>query len=75
MKHYNFKPISNDKIVIDVNILDINIKNDNGRIHILPSFTLIYNTTIGYYILDLNWLMFELKIYNFYKYIKNKLEK
>lgn len=72
MKHYSYRPILNDKIVIgiDIDILDINIKK--GVIHILPTIKLIYYTTDDYVIFDLGWLIFELRIYIIYKYIKNK---
>lgn len=65
MKQYKYKLISNDKIVIDVNIDILAINTKRGTLHILPSFTLTYHTIGDYVIFDLNWLIFELKIYIF----------
>ena len=72
MKHYNYKPISNDKIVIGINIDILNISIKKCKLHILPSLRLIYNTIDGYITFDLAWLIFELRLYIVYKYIKNK---
>lgn len=72
MKHYNFKPISNDKIVIGININILNINIKKCKLHILPSLTLIYHTIDDYVTFDLDWLIFELRLYIVYKYIRNK---
>lgn len=72
MKHYNYKPISNDKIVIGINIDILNINIKKCKLHILPSLRLIYNTIDGYITFDFAWLIFELRLYIVYKYIKNK---
>jgi hypothetical protein len=53
-------------------IIQLNINIKKGIIHILPSFKLIYNTIDGYITFDLNFLIFELRVYIVYKYIKNK---
>lgn len=63
MKHYNFKHISNDKIVVGINIDILNISIKKCKIHILPSLRLIYNTINGYITFDLDWLIFELRFY------------
>ena len=75
MKHYNFKPISNDKIVVGININILNINIKKCKLHILPSFTLIYHTIDGYITFDLDWLIFELRLYIVYKYIKDRWRK
>ena len=72
MKHYNFKPISNDKIVVGININILNINIKKCKLHILPNLTLIYHTIDGYVTFDLDWLIFELRFYIVYKYIRNK---
>lgn len=72
MKHYNYKPIANDKIVIGINIDILNININKCKLHILPSLRLIYNTIDGYITFDFAWLIFELRLYIVYKYIKNK---
>lgn len=72
MKHYNWKPIANDKIVIGINLDILNISIKKCKLHILPSLRLIYNTIDGYITFDLDWLIFELRLYIVYKYIKNK---
>lgn len=72
MKHYNWKPIANDKIVIGINLDILNINIKKCKLHILPSLRLIYNTIDGYITFDLDWLIFELRLYIVYKYIKNK---
>lgn len=72
MKHYNYTPIANDKIVIGINIDILNINIKRSKLHILPSLRLIYNTIDGYITFDLGWLIFELRLYIVYKYIRNK---
>lgn len=72
MKHYNFKPIANDKIVVGINIDILNITIKKCKLHILPSLRLIYNTIDGYVTFDLDWLIFELRLYIVYKFIKDK---
>ena len=72
MKHYNYKPIANDKIVIGINIDILNINIKKCKLHILPSLRLIYNTIDGYITFDSEWLIFELRLYIVYKYIRNK---
>lgn len=75
MKHYNYRPISNDKIVIEINIDILNISIKKCRFHILPNLTLIYHTIDGYVTFDLDWLIFELRLYIVYKYIKDECRK
>lgn len=72
MKHYNFKPIANDKIVVGINIDILNIRIKKCKLHILPSLILIYSTIDGYVTFDLDWLIFELRLYIVYKYIRDK---
>lgn len=72
MKHYNFKPIFNDKIVVGINIDILNININKCKLHILPSLRLIYNTIDGYITFDLDWLIFELRLYIVYKFIRDK---
>ena len=63
MKHYNYKPIVNDKIVVGININILNITIKKCKFHILPSLRLIYNTINNYITFDLDWLIFELRFY------------
>lgn len=63
MKHYNYKLISNNRTVIGINIDILNITIKKCKLHILPSFRLIYNTISNYITFDLDWLIFELRFY------------
>lgn len=72
MKHYNFTPISNDKIIIWIAIDILNITIKKCKLHILPSIRLIYHTIDGYVTFDFAWLIFELRLNIVYKHIKNK---
>lgn len=67
MKHYNWKPISTNNILIGINLDILNITIKKYKLHILPSLTLIYHTIYGCVAFDLNWLIFELRIYITYK--------
>lgn len=73
MKHYNWKPIANDKIVVEINLDVLNISLKKCKLHILPSLRLIYHTIDGYVTFNFAWLIFELKLHIVYKHIKNKI--
>ena len=60
----------NDKIFIGINIDILNINIKKCKLHILPSLKLIYHTINGYITIDIAWLIFELRLYIVYKYIK-----
>lgn len=70
MKHYNHKFSFGNKVVIGINLDVLNINLKKCKLHILPSLRLIYDTINGYVTFDLDWLIFELRLYVVYKHIE-----